>query len=141
MKSLINRLVTGLVLTALVAAIAVSVSPAKAAAISNPPQLTSGTTAANACDSTTTSDALQKCVQNNKITKDLQLIVNVLSAGVGLVVIAMIIVGGIQYSIAGDNSQATAAAKQRIANALIALFAFLFIFAFLQWLIPGGLFG
>lgn len=93
------------------------------------------------CNNTTTSDTLKKCVQTNQITKDLQLIVNVLSAGVGIVVIGMIILGGIQYSIAGDNPQATGAAKQRIANALIALFAFLFIFAFLQWLIPGGLFG
>jgi hypothetical protein len=96
---------------------------------------------ADSCDNTTTSDALKSCIQNDKITKDLLLIVNVLSAGVGIVVIGMIIVGGIQYSIAGNNPQATAAAKQRITNALIALFVFLFIFAFLQWLIPGGLFG
>lgn len=93
------------------------------------------------CSNTTTTDRLKQCVQTNKITQDLQTIVNVLSAGVGLVIIGMIILGGIQYSIAGDNPQATAAAKQRITNALIALFAYLFIFAFLQWLIPGGLFG
>jgi hypothetical protein len=97
--------------------------------------------AAGSCDKTTTSDQLKQCIQNDPVTKDIELIVNVLSAGVGIVVIGMIIVGGIQYSIAGDNSQATAAAKQRIVNALIALFAYLFIFAFIQWLIPGGLFG
>lgn len=105
------------------------------------PASSSQPSAADTCKDTTTSDSLKKCVQDNKITKDLQLIVNVLSAGVGIVVIAMIIMGGIQYSIAGDNSQATTAAKQRITNALIALVAYLFIFAFLQWLIPGGLFG
>jgi hypothetical protein len=93
------------------------------------------------CKTTTTSDALKKCVQTDQITKDLQIIVNVLSAGVGIIVIAMIIVGGIQYSIAGDNATATAAARQRITNALIALAAYLFVFAFLQWLIPGGIFG
>ena len=97
--------------------------------------------AADACNNTTTSDALKKCVQNNKIVTDLQGIVNALSAGVGLIIIAMIILGGIQYSIAGANPQATGAAKQRITNALIALFAYIFIFAFLQWLIPGGIFG
>ena len=99
------------------------------------------TATSDACNNTTTSDTLKTCVQSNKIIQDLQTIVNVLSAGIGIVVIGMIILGGIQYSIAGDNPQATTAAKQRITNALIALFAFLFIFAFLQWLIPGGLFG
>jgi hypothetical protein len=95
----------------------------------------------SACDNTTNTPALKKCVQNNAITKDLQLIVNVLSAGVGIIIIGMIILGGTQYSMAGDNAQAITAAKQRITNALIALAAYLFLFAFLQWLVPGGLFG
>ena len=98
-------------------------------------------TSTNQCDKVNSSGQLTKCVQSNPIVKDLQLIINFLSAGVGLVVIIMIIVGGIQYSMAGDNAQAITAAKQRITNALIALVAFIFIFAFLQWLIPGGLFG
>ncbi len=102
---------------------------------------TSTSSSSDACDNTTTTSALKNCVQQNKITKDLQVAVNFLSAGVGIVVIGLIIVGGIQYSIAGDNPQATTAAKERITNALIALVAFLFIFAFIQWLIPGGLFG
>ncbi|HET9850411.1 MAG TPA: pilin [Candidatus Saccharimonadales bacterium] len=78
---------------------------------------------------------------NNPISKDINIIVDFLSAGVGIFVTAMIIVGGIQYSIAGDNSTQTANAKKRIANAVIALVVFMFIFAFLQWLIPGGIFG
>lgn len=83
---------------------------------------------------------IQKCVQNNQITKDLNLIVNFLSAGVGIVIIAVIIIGGIQYSLAGDNSTATGEAKKRIVNGVIALAAFIFSYAFLQWLIPGGIF-
>jgi hypothetical protein len=71
---------------------------------------------------------------------DLQNIVNFLSAAVGVVVIAVIIIGGVQYTIAGDNASALTAARQRITNGLIALFAFLFAWAFLQWLIPGGVF-
>jgi hypothetical protein len=78
---------------------------------------------------------------NNPLVKALQDIVNFLSAGVGIVVVAMIIVGGIQYSIAGDNQTKVADAKKRIYNAIIALVVFFFIFSFLQWLIPGGLFG
>lgn len=80
-------------------------------------------------------------LKNNPLINDIQTIVNVLSAGVGVVVVAMIMIGGIQYSIAGDNPTAVTAAKKRITNALIALLAFAFSFAFLQWLIPGGVFG
>ncbi|HLG90755.1 MAG TPA: hypothetical protein VI336_01155 [Candidatus Saccharimonadales bacterium] len=79
-------------------------------------------------------------LKTNPIVEDINVVVNFLSIGVGVVVIAMIIIGGIQYSIAGDNPQAVNAAKQRIINALIALVAYIFMFAFLQWLIPGGIF-
>lgn len=79
--------------------------------------------------------------KNNPIVQDINTVVNFLSVGVGVVVIAMLIVGGIQYTAAGDNPNATSAAKQRIMNALVALVAYMFIFAFLQWLIPGGIFG
>jgi len=64
--------------------------------------------------------------------------IRILSGLVGVVVVIMITVGGIQYSTARDNPQATAAAKGRIVNAVLALVLYLFIFAFLQWLVPGG---
>ncbi|HEY5550162.1 MAG TPA: hypothetical protein VIK37_03145 [Candidatus Saccharimonadales bacterium] len=76
----------------------------------------------------------------NPIVQDIQVVVNFLSAGVGIVVVGVIILGGIQYSLAGDNPQAVGAAKQRIINGLIALLAFLLTFAFVQWLVPGGVF-
>jgi len=64
----------------------------------------------------------------------------VLAAGVGLVVVGSIIWGGIQYAVAGNNPNAVSAAKKRIMDSLIALLAFLFMFGFLQWIIPGGIF-
>jgi hypothetical protein len=79
--------------------------------------------------------------KSNPIIKDIQSIVDFLSAGVGIIVVGVIIAGGIQYSLGGDNPQALTAAKQRIMNGLIALVAFILTFAFLQWLIPGGVFG
>lgn len=82
---------------------------------------------------------LQNCLQHNKIITDLNYIIDFLSAGVGIVVVGSIILGGIQYSMAGGSPEAVGKAKQRITNAFIALVAFIFIFAFLQWLIPGGL--
>jgi hypothetical protein len=86
------------------------------------------------------SDAgINKCLKNNQIVKDINVIVDFLAGGVGIVVIGTIILGGIQYSAAGDNAQALQAARQRITNGLIALATFIFGFALLQWLIPGGL--
>lgn len=64
--------------------------------------------------------------------------IRILSGLVGVVVVIMITVGGIQYSTARDNPQATAAAKDRITNAILALVFYLFIFAFLQYIVPGG---
>lgn len=82
-----------------------------------------------------------KCLNNsNPIVRNLNNIVNVLAGLVGVVVVGTIILGGVQYAMAGDKAEAVSAAKQRIINGLIALFAFIFIFAFLQWLVPGGVF-
>lgn len=70
----------------------------------------------------------------------LLIFINALSAIVGVVVVISIIAGGIQYSAAGDNPQAAMAAQKRIGNAVLALILYIFAFAFLQWLVPGGLF-
>jgi hypothetical protein len=93
----------------------------------------------NSCDSA--NPALDKCLQDNVIINDLQIFVNFLSALVGIVVIGTIILGGIQYASAGGSPDGVAKAKQRITNGLIAFAAFLFIFAAVQWLIPGSIFG
>lgn len=77
----------------------------------------------------------------NPIVEELQVVVNFLSATVGVVVVAMIVWGGIRYAMAGDNPQVVTDAKNHITNAVIALLVFIFMFAFLQWLVPGGIFG
>lgn len=68
------------------------------------------------------------------------IIINILSAVVGVIVVIMIVIGGIQYSTARDNPQGVAAARERIINALLALVSYLAITAFLQWVVPGGVF-
>jgi hypothetical protein len=83
---------------------------------------------------------LQKCLQANPIVEDLNKIVGFLSAVAGIAIIATIIIGGIQYSMAGGNAQEITKAKQRIINALIAFVFFLFAVAIVNWLIPGGIF-
>lgn len=93
----------------------------------------------------TSREALQNCsgdacVNNNPITRMVIIAINFLSALVAIVVIAVIISAGIQYSASGGNPQVTAQAKKRIINAILALIVYFFLFAILQWLIPGGLF-
>jgi hypothetical protein len=65
--------------------------------------------------------------------------IRALSAAVGIVVVIMVAVGGLQYAASKDNPQATAAAKNRIKDAILALVIYIFMFAFLQWIIPGGI--
>lgn len=67
-------------------------------------------------------------------------IANFMSFGVGIVIVGLIIVGGIQYATSGGVPQRIQAARKRITNALVALFLFIFMWAILQWLIPGGIF-
>lgn len=77
---------------------------------------------------------------NCGILKLVVTLTNILSAIAGVVIVMMLIVGGIQYSAAGSNPQTVSAAKEKMRNALLALFIFTFMYAFLQWIIPGGLF-
>jgi hypothetical protein len=74
------------------------------------------------------------------ITDDIQTIINVLSVGVGVVATIVIIIAGLQYMTSRDNPQVVQAAKTRILNVIIALVAYTFIYAFLQWVVPGGIF-
>ena len=77
---------------------------------------------------------------NDCISKDIQIAANVLAIGVSLVITIMIVIAGLQYMTSRDNPQAIQAAKTKIINAVIALIAFVFIYAFLQWVVPGGIF-
>ena len=73
------------------------------------------------------------------VTRNIVLLINVLSATLGVVVTAVIIIAGIQYSASAGNPQAAAAARQRITNAALALLFFAGMYGFLQWIVPGGL--
>ncbi len=73
------------------------------------------------------------------LTKYVQPFVNFLSALVGVAVTVSIVIGGIQYGSSAGDSAKVSAAKNRIRNSIIALLAFLFLYAMMNFLIPGGL--
>lgn len=61
-----------------------------------------------------------------------------ISAAVGVAIAIAIIVGGIEYITSAGDPQRAASGKKRIVNALIGLIAYALLFAFLQFIIPGG---
>ena len=63
-----------------------------------------------------------------------------LSGLVGVFAVISIIIAGIQYSSSADDPSKVSKAKQRIFNTVIGLVAYIFLFAFLNYLVPGGLF-
>jgi hypothetical protein len=92
------------------------------------------------CQSLTISNAGGPSCTKDCIRNDVQNFINFAAAGVGIIVVIMIIIGGVQYSTSRDNPQAVQAAKTKIINAVIAMICFIFVYAFLQWIVPGGIF-
>lgn len=76
--------------------------------------------------------------ENCQILNRILQFTNALSGIVAIVIVMMIVVGGIQYSSAGGDPQKVAGAKKRIYNAIFAFMAYIFMFSFLQWVVPGG---
>lgn len=72
------------------------------------------------------------------ILRYIQTGINILSGLAALAIIGGIMSGGYMYMTARDNPGQTAAARQRVAWAVGALFILIFFWGFLQWLIPGG---
>lgn len=73
------------------------------------------------------------------IDKYINPFINFMAALVGIAVVISIVVGGIQYASSAGDPQKVTMAKKRIQNAIIALIAFLFLYAMLQFLVPGGI--
>lgn len=78
--------------------------------------------------------------ENCDIVGLLNTIFNFVSGGIALAVIGNIIYAGIQYSMAQGDPSAVTKSKNRIRGALLAFLIYLVLYAFLQWLIPGGVF-
>jgi len=80
------------------------------------------------------------CLERNPIVIWLNVLINITAGIIGVGAVLMLIVAGIQYITSRDNAQGVADAKKKIINVVIGLAAFVFLYAFLNWLIPGGVF-
>ncbi|MEI6228501.1 MAG: hypothetical protein WCP11_00515 [Candidatus Saccharibacteria bacterium] len=70
----------------------------------------------------------------------LLLAINILTAGIGTAAIGGIIYGSILYSSAGGSADQIKKARELIINIVIGLVAFALMWAFLNFIIPGGVF-
>jgi hypothetical protein len=68
------------------------------------------------------------------------LVVNILTGGVGVLAIMGIIYASILYTTAGGSKEQIEKAKGVIMNVVIGVVAFLLMFSFVNFLVPGGLF-
>ena len=97
------------------------------------------TTAHAACGKVET--ALIQCNtggSNNGIWAVLLIVVNLLTAGIGIVAVGGIVYAAILYTSAGDNEGQTSKAKGLITNVVIGIVGFGLLYSFLQYIIPGG---
>jgi hypothetical protein len=67
-------------------------------------------------------------------------IVRFLSAGVGIVIVGSTIWAGVQYSSARDDPSAVGKAKDRLRGNGYALLMYVFAYAILNYILPGGFF-
>ncbi len=70
----------------------------------------------------------------------LLMLINILTAGVGIVAVAGIIYGSVMYASAGGNPENVKKARSIITNVVIGIIAYAFMYAILNFITPGGLF-
>ena len=66
--------------------------------------------------------------------------INMLTVAFAIIVVISLIIGGINYTTSEGDPQKVSRAKNRIFNTIFALIAYIFLYSFLQFLIPGGAF-
>ncbi|TAL14695.1 hypothetical protein EPN95_02215 [Patescibacteria group bacterium] len=66
--------------------------------------------------------------------------INILTAGVGIAAVGGIVYGSILYTSSGGNAEQTKKAIDFIRNVIIGVVAYALMFAFLNFIVPGGLF-
>ena len=73
-----------------------------------------------------------------KIEDILNMILVVVTTGVGIAAVGSIVFAGILYITARDNAGQVSKAKTMIMNTMIGIIAYILMWAFLEWIIPGG---
>jgi hypothetical protein len=76
---------------------------------------------------------------NTFIDKYIEPFVTLLTVSIGIIAAISVVVAGIQFASAADDPGKVAKAKERMWKTVIGLVAYIFLFAFLNYLVPGGI--
>jgi hypothetical protein len=79
-------------------------------------------------------------VKGNAIWQILILVLNIMTAGVGILAVGGIAYGTVLYTSAGDKADQVKKAKDMFVNVAIGLLVYGLMYSVLNFLIPGGLF-
>ncbi len=124
--------------------VALAFVPAQMVVTSNGVQLTANTAQAECIQLSVPLLKDKKCVENDvktggAIVAYLKMALQVLSAGVGITIVLMLVIAGIQYITSAGDPNMVKQAKDRIVSAITALVLFVMGFAILSFIIPGGI--
>jgi hypothetical protein len=134
-KQIVKNIGVGLFLIPVMSGlVALASTPAQAA------ELQCSILPSNICNSAK-NEATGGKVQGTGVYELLKFVLQILTAGIGIVAVGSIVYAGILYASAGDNQQQVQNAKNNIKNVAIGIVAFGLMFIALNWLIPGGVFG
>ena len=78
--------------------------------------------------------------KDSGVWKILLLILNIMTAGIGILAIGGIAYGAVLYASAGDKPEQTKKAMEIIRNVVIGLIAYGLMFIVINYLVPGGVF-
>ena len=77
---------------------------------------------------------------SSPVTALILMVVEFLAVGVGIAVVGGIAAGGVMYALAGGEPAKVKQAISIITNAVIALVLFIFMYAIINFFVPGGVF-
>ncbi len=89
---------------------------------------------------TTPADAKTAILPSDwKIEDILNMVLVIVTTGVGIAAVGSIVFAGVLYITARDNAAQVSKAKTMITNTIIGIIAYILMWAFLEWIIPGGI--
>lgn len=79
-------------------------------------------------------------VENSGVWAILNMVIQIMSAGVGVLALAGVVYGAVLYTSAGGNPEQVKKAKTMFTNVAIGVIAFAGMYTLLNFIIPGGVF-
>jgi len=79
-------------------------------------------------------------IQQTGLWRLLLLIINILTAGIGVMAVGGIVYGSVLYTSSGGSADQAKKGMEIITNVVIGLVAYALMYSFLNFIIPGGLF-